>query len=126
MISALEAWHPGSKDILIRIFEELGVKWSNKPKYPIYQNAFCARRQVYQDYVAEFLIPAMELMETDIELAKLCWQDANYTRTTLNIPIDGERIKKLLGVPYVPMHPFLLERCFSIWIDPLKLNVKYL
>lgn len=126
MLGALEAWHPGSKLLLSLIFSELSVKMPRKPKFHIYQNHFCATREVYQEYVAEFLEPAMNLMEMDDEIRQLCWANSNYTRTILNEPVDSDRMMKFFGVPYVPLHAFLLERCFSLWIDDKKLNVKYL
>lgn len=126
MLGALDVWHPGSSDILKMIFSELGIQMPKRPRFPIYQNAFCARSHIYKDYVKNFLIPAMEVMETVERIKVLCWRDCNYRRTTLNKPIDLERIKSFLGVDYYPFHPFLLERCFSLWIDDKNLNVVYL
>jgi len=126
MLGALEGWHPGSIEILKLIFADLGFPMPKRPKFPIYQNAFCATREVYREYVTSFLGPAMNLMTVNARLKVLCWQDANYTRTTLNKPVDVERIEKFLGVKYYTMHPFILERCFSLWIDDKNLKVVYL
>lgn len=126
MLTALNEWHPGSVDILKLIWAKLGLKMTMKPRFPIYQNAFCAKAEVYLAYVHGFLLPAMELMEDDDEIRKLCWQNSNYTRTTLNKPIDLDRIESFLGVRHYPMHPFLLERCFSLWIDDKNLKIIYL
>lgn len=126
MIGALNTWHGGCSDILRLIFQKLGFSMPKKPKYPIYQNAFCARTEIYQSYVKDFLHPAMDLMIFDNEIRNLCWRDSNYTRTILNVKINMERVKEFLGSDYVPLHPFLLERCFSLWIDDKNLNVKYL
>ena len=125
MLGALESWHPGANDILQKICAKLGVGLQN-PKFPIYQNAFCSRSEVYKRYVSEFLSPAMDLMATDSEIRSLCFQDSKYVRTTLNIPVDFNRIKRNLGFPWYPLHPFILERCFSIWIDDKDLKVVYL
>lgn len=126
MLGALEGWHPGCTEILKLIFANLSLPFTRKPKFPIYQNAFCAKSEIYKQYVTEFLDPAMELMATNERIKVLCWQDAGYTRTTLNETVDLKRIKELLGVPYYPLHPFLLERCFSLWIDNKNLKVIYL
>lgn len=126
MLTALEEWHSGSTVVLKMIWSELGLTMPRKPKFPIYQNHFCATKEVYKAYVLEFLMPAMHLMEYDPEIKDLLYQNTNYTRTILNQPIDSERMMKYLGVPYVPLHPFLLERCFSLWIDNKNLNVVYL
>lgn len=126
MLGALEVWHPGSKEILHRLFEKLGYRLLPKPKFPIYQNAFCARAEVYKAYVQEFLNPAMDLMATDDELRGLLFRNSGYNRTTLNQPVDMARIRKYLGLPWYPLHPFILERCFSIWIDNRNLKITYL
>lgn len=126
MLGALEAWHPGSKELLRKIWTKLGHPLLKKPKYPIYQNAFCARAEVYKAYVQEFLDPAMDIMATDEEIRNLCFQNSGYNRTVDNRPVDFTRTKKYLGLTYYPMHPFILERCFSIWIDDKNLKVVYL
>ena len=126
MLGALEAWHFGSSLVLKLIFEKLGIRMHKKPKFPIYQNAFCAKTEIYKEYVTDFLIPAMNLMTNDEEVRELCWKDSGYTRTILNVRVDMERVKNFLGTDYVPLHPFLLERCFSLWIDNKNLNVVYL
>jgi hypothetical protein len=126
MLGALETWHFGSSLVLKLIFEKLGIIMPKKPKFPIYQNAFCAKTEIYKEYVTDFLIPAMNLMTNDEEVRELCWKDSGYTRTILNMRMDMERVKNFLGTDYVPLHPFLLERCFSLWIDNKNLNVVYL
>lgn len=126
MIDNLNYHHPGAKDILSLIWSKLGLPFNRRPKFPIYQNAFVARTEVYRQYVTEFLVPAMNLMTNDEEIRKLCWQDANYRVTTLGQPVNMERIQKLLGVPWYPLHPFLLERCFSVWIEKRGLKIVYL
>lgn len=126
MLGALEVWHNGATAILQRIWSELGLEMPKKPKHPIYQNHFCATKEVYKEYVLDFLIPAMYIMEFDAEIKKLCWQNSNYNVTTLNKPVDFDRIEKFLGVRYIPLHPFILERCFSLWIDSRNLKVTYL
>lgn len=126
MLGALEVWHPGATAILSRIWSELGLEMPKKPKFPIYQNHFCATKQVYKEYVLGFLMKAMYVMEFDDEIRKLCWQNSNYSMTTLGNPVDFDRIEKFFGVRYVPMHAFLLERCFSLWIDNRNLKVVYL
>ncbi len=110
MLGALEVWHRGATAILQLIWAELGLDMPKKPKHPIYQNHFCATKEVYKEYVLDFLIPAMYLMEFDAEIKKLCWQNSNYNVTTLNKPVDFDRIENFFGVRYIPMHPFLLER----------------
>lgn len=126
MLGALDGWHPGSVALLAKIWDSLGLEMPKKTRFPIYQNAFCASHEVYLDYVVNFLIPAMYLMEFDQEIKDLCYKNSGYTVTTLNKPVDFGRINKYLGIDYYPMHPFILERCFSLWIERKNLKVVYL
>jgi hypothetical protein len=124
MLAAAEVWHPGFTDLLGRIMHKIGFGDPVNPKYPIYQNAFIARTNAYKRYVEEFLVPAMEVMENDTLIRKLCWQDSQYTK--LKTEPLSDKAKKDLGVGYYPMHPFVCERFFSQWLDKQKLNVQYL
>lgn len=123
MLKSAEVWHPGFNDIMHKILTKIGFTLK-KPRYPIYQNAFIARVDVYKEYVNEFLIPAIEVMEKDQEIRNLCWKDSGYTKLK-NEPLT-DSAKKQLGVGYYPMHPFLCERFISQWLETKNLNVKYL
>ncbi len=122
MLASAEVWHPGFTELLTKIMQKAVGLTPKNPKYPIYQNAFCAKSQVYKKYVNEFLIPCMEVMEKDVK--KECWQDSNYTKLKREPLTD--KAKKDLGVGYYPMHPFICERFFSQWLEKQNLNVQYL
>ena len=122
MLNSAEVWHPGFIELLTKIMNKIGFGDPVNPKYPIYQNAFIARAKVYKAYVRDFLVPAMEVMETDFK--KECWQDSQYTKLKREPLTD--KAKKQLGVGYYPMHPFICERFFSQWLQKQNLNVKYL
>lgn len=124
MLKSAEAWHPGFVAILKLIMNKIGWGDPVNPKYPIYQNAFVAKTEIYQQYVNEFLIPAMEVMETNETVRDLCWQDSKYTKLKRE-PLS-DQAKHSLGVEYYPMHPFICERFFSQWLERQNLNVKYL
>lgn len=124
MLASAEVWHKGFIDLMTKIMRKAVDKLPREPKYPIYQNAFCARADIYKRYVNEFLIPCMEVMETDEEIKALCWQDSGYTKLK-NEPMT-DKAKKDLGVGYYPMHPFLCERFFSQWLEGQRLNIQYL
>ena len=124
MIPAADVWHPQFSTILCKILHKLGRNIVQVPKNPIYQNAFVAKSEVYKKYVTNFLSPAMEVMETDEEIKKLCWQDSNYTKLKREPLSDKAKVQ--LGVGYYPMHPFLCERFFSQWLERENLNVQYL
>lgn len=126
MINAAEAWHPGFKLIMSKILKNLGEAMPEEVKNPIYQNHFCATRQVYQQYVFEYLSPAMILMNNDPELKELCWRDSKYTNLAKKDAADSDYLKEKIGVPYYPMHPFILERLFPIFCHNRKIKVEYL
>jgi hypothetical protein len=124
MLEAAEAWHPGFIEILHRIGHTIGQVIPKKISFPIYQNHFVAKAEIYKQYVEEFLDPAMEAMVSDVELMGLCWQDSRYSKLK-DEPLS-DHAKKQLGVSYYPMHPFLCERFFSCWIEGKKFNVQYI
>lgn len=123
MLEALRYNHKDSKDILKRICEAIGVTFPGEVEKPIYQNAFCASGEVYKAYVKEALIPAMEVMEQDEQIKKECWQDSNYYSLKHPSQEYRNRVKRFLGTDYVPLHTFLLERLFSVWIHGKGLKI---
>lgn len=128
MLTKMDNWHPGSREILNMIFERIGQKTftdRREPKVPIYQNAFMATSEIYKAYVTECLIPAMTVMEEDEEVRKRCYEDSQYYKLKTD-PEYPKLIKSQLGMDYVPLHTFLCERMFSCWINDKKLNIKYL
>jgi hypothetical protein len=125
MLTIADTWHPNFTDILRVIMTHLGFKLPKEVKYPIYQNAFCARTEIYQQYVKEMLIPAMEVMENDMVIRELCWMDSGYYKLR-NIPEFAQRVKQFLGTDYCPLHTFLCERFFSVWLNDKKFNVQYI
>lgn len=121
MLQVMDTWHRGSLDLLKRICSRIGITMGRKIDHPIYQNAFCARREIYQAYVNEALIPAMAVMEN--EFKSECWVDSGYYKLKEPASDFAARVKQFLGVDYCPLHPFLLERLFSIWIQGKGLNI---
>lgn len=128
MLAKMDHWHPGSRETFNMILECIGIQpFHNRrePKDPIYQNAFMAHASIYRDYVNSCLVPAMEVMQQDGELRKRCYEDSQYFKLKTE-PGYRNLIKDQLGMDYVPMHTFLLERLFSCWINGKGLNVQYL
>lgn len=122
----LDQWHPGSKEILFKIFDKLNRPRPGKPKDPIYQNHFVAKRQIYQDYVSELLIPAMYLMSHDEEIKPLVNVDSGYFKLKPPFGDFAERCKKYFGSYMTPLHAFLCERLFSLWIHGKPIKVTYI
>jgi len=124
MLAHLYHWHPSSKQAIELLWSKLGFKLCGEVKNPIYQNHFVAKREIYQDYVTDFLNPAMELIKTDEELNKLMMSESNYGK--LNREADLRSVKAKLGLDHYPLAPFILERCPSCYFDMKGVQISYL
>jgi len=124
MLAHLYHWHPSSKKSMGLLWSKLGFKLCGEVKNPIYQNHWVAKREIYLDYVNNFLNPAMELIKTDEELNKLMMSESNYGK--LNREADIRSVKAKLGINYYPLAPFILERCPSCWFDIKGIKISYL
>jgi hypothetical protein len=125
-LQAADKWHPGFVDLMKKILNEIEKDTPSEIKNPIYQNHFCATKQVYKKYVREYLAPAMDVMERPGEIRELCWKDSNYSNLNKSQAATAERLQASIGVPYYPMHAFILERLFSIFCHNEKVKVTYL
>lgn len=126
MLAAASTWHPGFRPALTKIVEGIGKKMPSEVKKPIYQNAFMAKREIYQDYVTDYLNPAMEIIKNDPEIYKLATADSNYTQLVKKDAASAEYLQEKIGFSYYPLCPFLLERLFSIYCHNKNINVTYL
>jgi len=124
MMAMANAWHPGFTQTIDLLWQKLGLKRPGETKNPIYQNHFIARTDIYQNYVENFLKPAMEMIIDDIELHGLMMQPSGYGR--LSRDSDVKSVKAKLGMDDYPLCPFVLERCPSLWFTMNKINVTYL
>jgi len=124
MLAHLYHWHPSSKQAMELLWSKLGFKLCGEVKNPIYQNHFLAKREIYQDYVNNFLNPAMELIKTDEELNNLMMKDSGYGK--LSREADVKSVKAKLGLDFYPLAPFILERCPSCWFQLKNYNISYL
>lgn len=121
-LNAAEKWHPGFKEVMKKILGSLGKSMPEEVKCPIYQNHFVAKSEIYKRYVNKYLVPAMAFMKED----KDCWADSKYTQLNKIDAANGEYLKSKIGVDYYPMHPFILERMFSIFCHNEGIKVTYL
>lgn len=124
MLAHLYQWHPKSKEAMALLWQKLGFKLCGEVKNPIYQNAYIAKREIYQDYVNNFLNPAMELIKTDEQLNSLMMSESNYGN--LNREADIRSVKAKLGINFYPLAPFILERCPSCYFDMKGIRISYL
>jgi hypothetical protein len=65
----------------------------------------------------EFVMKAMHIMETDVDMKKLLYTDSGYRSN-----LSKGQLMKISGHPYYTHHPFVLERlsCFFFWVNDAK------
>jgi len=124
MMAMSNQWHPGFLKTISLLWEKLGLKIPGEAKDPIYQNHYSAKKDIYKDYVTNFLSPAMDLIATDEELHGLMLQHSRYG--TLSREADLRSVKEKLGMTDYPLCPFILERCPSLWMTMKRIPVTYL
>lgn len=123
MLARASHWHPEFLPVLDKLLYKIKQKRPHEVKHPVYFNHFVASREIYMAYIEEMLAPAMHCMDTDEEMKKLLWVDSGYTSLAGPPP---ENVQKCLGVDYWPLHTFICERLFSIWVDNKPLNIQQL
>ena len=112
MLQSMENWHPGSKFMLQELFRGMGFDFNvdQQLKHVVYSNHVMARTDIYKEYVG-FLIHARNTMN---EMGELFFTDSGYT--TLAGPLP-DNLKDSWGIDFWPMHPFICERLWSIWLQ---------
>lgn len=121
-----DAHHRNFRATFSQMLESAGLRMPYKVKSPIYQNHFSARTDIYKDYVKNYLLPCMNVIENDPEVNKLAMVDSNYSQLARTSAATSEYLKEKIGVPFYPLVPFLLERLFSVYCTNNKINVSYL
>jgi hypothetical protein len=121
-----DKWHPDFSKVGDMILSKIGYKGATKRDIQmVYSNHWIATPEVYERYVDEMLIPAMEIMESDSEINELVNRDSGY-----RIGFKGEKIAsketclKVFGKPYYTYHPFICERLFATWADWNNIKIK--
>jgi len=114
-------WHGKAWVDAFNAFKPFLSKFGKVPeelKWPIYENHFIARKEIYHDYVKSYLLPAVEYCGDDL----VYFVDSLYTPKKKN-SAEIQRVQKLLKANDWPILPFLLERLFSFYINDKNLNV---
>lgn len=124
MIAAMGQWHKDAVTALDLLWTKLGYKRPGEARHPIYMNHYAARTEIYQDYVRNFLIPAIELIKTDEQLNEIMLRPSGYGR--LSKDSDLKSVQSKLGMNDYPLCPFVLERCPSLWYEMKGVRISYL
>jgi len=129
-----DRYHPNLLRIGELIVTKLFGKDINKIKADrIYYNHWIAKREVFDEYCRNMLLPVMDLMENDEEIKALCYEDAMYNGDTshpehlrVNKPMSAEQCVQAFGVPYYTHHTFVLERLPSIYFAIKGYSIKHI
>ena len=108
-----EKYHPGIINLLKLLCSDLGIVFTMNCSHNIYSNFFVCRTEIYKDYVNNYIKPAIDLLETKYK--DLAWKNANYTSD-----LTKEQLKEYTGLDYYPMHTFVLERLFALYLENNK------
>jgi len=115
-IAFADMFHPNFKNYFQYIMLKIGYEWRPTSYQNVfYCNNFVAKKEVYEKYVNEMLLPAMEIMKGMPQLM----QDSKYGK-----PLP-ENLKQSFGINHYPMQTFLCERMFSYFAHIHKLNCKH-
>lgn len=108
-IQAFEAFKP-----FLKKFGEIPEELDNA----IYENHFIARREIYQEYVNDWLIPAIDFIGDKPEF----FADSLYLPKKRDQD-EIKRVQGLLGRNDWPILPFVLERLFSFFVNGKNLKI---
>ena len=83
-----------------------------------YSNFWIAKTPMFREYLRIYNI-VREVMETDELIRPVLYQNASYFQH-----IDAARLTEIMGVPYYPYHPFVMERlpCLVFWLMGAKIS----
>jgi hypothetical protein len=115
-------WHGEPWDNAFKMFKQflktdLDIKVPDELKHSIYENHFAAKREIYYDYVHNYLTPAIEHMSKH----QVYFEDAGYAKRKTQAERDA--VKRNLGREDYPIAPFILERLFSIFVEGRNYNI---
>lgn len=121
MLENAAYWHGGTQhkyaweDAISELRKIVNVP--NEVRTPIYENAFIARKEIYQSYVNDCLVPVMHFMSS----RPVFYTDSGYAEKKMRDRNGGpeavESYRNKTGRNDWPIAPFVLERLFSIWIN---------
>lgn len=106
-VTFADQFHPGFSDFFKTIMHKIGYNWQPmRIENVFYCNYFVAKRDIYEDFVINMLIPAINVMKEMPELMA----NSNYQNGQL-----PEALAKKWGINHYPYHAFLTERMFSYY-----------
>lgn len=103
-----ENFHGNLLSVLEKLCSKLNIIYTDSPQYVMYSNFYVAKYEILKDYVYNYIIPSIELLET--EFKEDAWRNSKYMN------LSKADLLKYTGLDYYPMHSFILERMFSLYL----------
>lgn len=101
----------------LNVIKKSSIKlWERTYKAPVYFNYWVAKREVFLDYVDNFLDKVIDLIHSYDKDNWIFTVDEDYT------PVAPEEWQNATGFSNYPIITFILERLINIYIQDRKLN----
>ncbi len=112
-IAIADGFHPGFAKHFETIMKKIGFPYVKKSYEDVfYCNYVVMKAELYDKYVKEMLIPAMDVMKDMPEL----WDNSHYPQAW------PEELKQRFGINHWSFHPFICERFITVWADYHRLR----
>ncbi len=110
-----EEQHPGLIERLEEICKAVGLKYWHNLKYVNFSNFYITKIEVFNDYVNNYITPAIAYMENNKDRFMI---DAQYKGG-----LNSEELKKVSGLDFYSFHAFILERLILMYLENKNLKV---
>lgn len=110
-----EKEHPGLLERLKELCEVVNLKYVENPSYINYSNFYIMKTEVFNDYVNNYITPAIEYMENNRDKFFI---DAQYKGG-----LPTEELEKYTGLQFYPIMTFVLERLILMYLEDKNLKV---
>jgi hypothetical protein len=102
-----------------KIWPQVSEEELDKEMLRIYCNYFIAKKEIWEDFVESFVIPAIQEMKNDEQMRNIATSSHHYPLPLPQSFIDA------VGCDYYPMAPFILERLINVYIVMRNLKVGF-
>lgn len=129
VLNVSSQYHPNFLTLFSPILKNLNYSLNDflTVDFGIFQNAVIASKEIYIDYVTNWLFPSMDFITNnpDPSFQALVKSDPLYSYYPGNL---RERLLKNFGTPWYQYHTFLVERLWSMYyhVNKDKISLKLL
>lgn len=110
-----ENQHPGLLERLKELCQIVNLKYVENPNVINFSNFYIMKKEMFNDYVNNYITPAIEYMENHRDRFFI---DAQYKGG-----LPAEELEKYTGLSYYPIITFVLERLILMYLENKNLKV---